>query len=124
MITTAAVREQNKEQTAFYSRVFQSKMQNICEFLEALLAEIYSKIYKSNATFRLTPMARLEVTKMEDLKVLHEVGVLQPDHTVELASILLGRLKRAKQMNPMMGMSTDSEKKSDPEKESDPAKKQ
>ena len=102
MITTASQREQNKEQTAFYSRVFQSKMQNICEFLEALLAEVYSRIYKAEATFRLTPMARLEVTKMEDLKVLHEVGVLQPDHTVELASLLLGRLKRAKQMHPSM----------------------
>jgi hypothetical protein len=40
------------------------------------------------------PMPRLEVRDVEDLKVLHEIGVLQPDHTIELASILLGNFKK------------------------------
>lgn len=99
MIATASSdkKEDNMVQSAFHSRIFQSKMQTICAFLKALLAEVYTKVYKGQtATFELTPMPRLEISKVEDLKILHEAGILQPDHTVELASVLLGKIKRAK----------------------------
>ena len=79
------------------NRIFQAKMQAICFYLKTLLAEVYSTIYKDeNVEFDITPMPRLEITCMEDLRILHEIGVLQPEHTVDLASVLLGKLKKAK----------------------------
>jgi hypothetical protein len=62
---------------------------------------VYSTIYKgAEAQFELLPMPRLEISSIEDLKILHEIGVLQPEHTLDLASILLGKLKKAKK-NPL-----------------------
>lgn len=79
------------------NRMFQAKMQNVCNFLKCLLAKVYSKIYKENdAEFDIMPMPRMEVNSLEDLKILHEIGVLQPEHTVDLASLLIGKLKKPK----------------------------
>jgi hypothetical protein len=38
---------------------------------------------------------------MEDLKILHEIGVLQPDHALKLSEVLLGttRSKKKAKMN-------------------------
>jgi len=83
------------------SRIFQAKMQSVSNFLKTLLAEVYGAAYKgADAQFDITPMPRLEISGMEDLQILHEIGVLQPEHTVDLASILLGKLKKAKK-NPL-----------------------
>ena len=88
---------EGKERSAATNRIFQAKMQNVCSFLGMLASEVYAKIYKgSEATFDLVPMPRLEISKIDDLKTLHEIGVLQPDHCVELASILLGTKRKAK----------------------------
>lgn len=82
-------------------RIFQAKMQTVCFFLKTLLSEVYKTTYKgAEASFELIPMPRLEVSSIEDLQVLHEIGVLQPEHTIDLASILLGKLKKAKK-NPL-----------------------
>ena len=78
------------------NRIFQAKMQTVCAFLKVLSAEVYFKIYKSDAQFDIVPMPRLEISSIEDLKILHEIGVIQPEHTVELASILMGKMKRKK----------------------------
>ena len=95
-----------KERASGTSRIFQSKMQTVCSFLKSLAAEVYAKIYKgSEASFDLVPMPRLEIAKIEDLKILHEIGIIQPDHCLELASILLGNLKKKRKMD-------DSEKPS------------
>ena len=86
---------EGKERSAATNRIFQAKMQNVCSFLSTLASEVYAKIYKgSEVTFDLVPMPRLEISKIEDLKTLHEIGVLQPDHCVELASILLGTKRK------------------------------
>lgn len=83
------------------SRIFQAKMQSIANFLKILLVEVYSTIYKgAEAQFDVVPMPRLEINGIEDLKILHEIGVLQPEHTVDLASLMLGKLKKAKK-NPL-----------------------
>jgi hypothetical protein len=79
------------------NRIFQAKMQTVCFFLRNLAAEVYEEIYKgAKATFDIIPMPRLEISGIEDLKILHEIGVLQPEHTVELASLLMGKLKKRK----------------------------
>jgi hypothetical protein len=72
------------------SRIFQGKMARMCFFLSQLLQEVYRKIYKGEAEFHLVALPRLEVQGIEDLKTLHEIGVLQPDHALKLSDILLG----------------------------------
>ena len=72
------------------SRIFQGKMSRMCIFLSGLMQDVYLKIYKENAEFRLLALPRLEVQGIEDLKTLHEIGVLQPDHALKLSDILLG----------------------------------
>ena len=72
------------------SRVFQNKMARMCIFLSDLLQEVYRHIYKEDAQFNLTPIPRLELQNIEDLRILHEISVLQPDHAVSLGDVLLG----------------------------------
>jgi len=106
MVTTARHKEKleknnNTQKNLGTSRLMQAKMQTICTFLKSLLTNVYRKIYKQdNQQFEIIPMPRLEISCMEDLQILHEIGVLQPEHTLDLASILLGKLKKAK-VNPM-----------------------
>lgn len=76
------------------SRTFQAKMQLVCAFLRSLLSEVHLAVYKKPADFEVIPMPRLEITSIDELKTLHEIGVLRPEHTVELASILMGVGKR------------------------------
>ena len=72
------------------SRIFQGKMTRLCMFLSDLMRDAYRAIYKEEATFQLMALPRLEVSGIEDLKILHEIGVLQPDHAVLLSEVLLG----------------------------------
>ncbi len=72
------------------SRIFQNKMSRMCMFLSDLLEEVYQLIYKERAQFHLIALPRLEIQSMEDLKTLHDIGVLQPDHAIQLSEVLLG----------------------------------
>ena len=72
------------------SRMFQSKMARMCMFLSELLQETHSHIYKEEAQYNLIALPRMEIQSIEDLKILFEIGVLQPDHAVKLSEVLLG----------------------------------
>jgi hypothetical protein len=72
------------------SRIFQGKMARMCMFLSELLSEVHEHIYKEKAEYNLIALPRLEVQSIDDLKILHEIGVLQPDHALRLSEILLG----------------------------------
>jgi len=72
------------------SRIFQNKMSRMCMFLSDLLQEVHEHIYKELVRFHLVALPRLEIQSMEDLKTLHEIGVLQPDHAIQLSEVLLG----------------------------------
>ena len=76
------------------SRIFQTKMMRVCGFLKGLMEEVYEVIYKEKAEFNLLAMPRLEIQGVEDLKILHEIGVLQPEHTMDISELLLGKLKK------------------------------
>ncbi len=76
------------------SRIFQGKMARMCIFLSGLLQEVHQKIYKEEAHFHLIALPRLEVQGIDDLKTLHEIGVLQPDHALRLSDVLLGSTGR------------------------------
>ena len=100
MLMTAVAKlegnSRSNNRTQGVSRIFQAKMQRVCGFLRELCREVYKAIYEREAVFSLIPMPRLEVRDVEDLKVLFEIGVVQPEHTLELASILLGNFKKAR----------------------------
>ncbi len=100
MLMTAVAKlegnSRSNNRTQGVSRIFQAKMQRVCGFLRELCREVYKAIYEQEAVFSLIPMPRLEVRDVEDLKVLFEIGVVQPEHTLELASILLGNFKKAR----------------------------
>jgi hypothetical protein len=72
------------------SRTFQAKMQHVCGFLRTLLGEVHLAVYGKPAEFELIPMPRMEITCIDDLKVLYDIGVLTPEHSVELATVLMG----------------------------------
>jgi hypothetical protein len=72
-------------------RVFSSNMQDLCRQLSLLLGEVYRTIYKKdNAEFTLIPMPRLEIESVADLKVLSEIGALNPDMSLQISQIVLG----------------------------------
>ena len=108
------------------SRIFQNKMSRMCMFLSNLLEEVHELIYKERAHFHLIALPRLEIQGMEDLKTLHEIGVLQPDHAIQLSEVLLGpslasgnsRSKRRKlQQRETTGEKTTTTKKNEKEEE-------
>ena len=77
------------------SRIFSARIQRVCQFLKQLAANAYQNIYKKEkAEFYLIPLPRLEIQKIEDLKILFDCGILESHHSVELSSILLGEFKR------------------------------
>jgi hypothetical protein len=81
----------NSKKTMASGRIFSTNMQDYCKHLQRLLRQVYSVIYRSNnSTFVLVPMPRLEIESIEDLKILHEVGALTPDMSMQLSKTLLG----------------------------------
>ena len=83
------------------SRIFQNKMSRMCNFLSDLLQEVHEHIYKERVKFHLVALPRLEIQGMEDLKILHEIGVLQPDHAILLSEVLLGPGPASKRRKPL-----------------------
>lgn len=75
------------------NRLFQARCQTICTFLKNLSSSVYEVIYKTSVEFEIVPMPRLEIQSLNDLTILHETGILRPDHSVRLSDILLGSLK-------------------------------
>ena len=72
------------------SQIFQNKMSRMCMFLSDLMQEVHEHIYnKEQSRFYLAALPRLEIQGIEDLKTLHEIGVLQPDHAMQLSEVLL-----------------------------------
>lgn len=89
------------------SRMFQSKMARMCMFLSDLMSEAHKKIYDEDAEYNLIALPRMEVQGIEDLKVLHEIGVLQPDHAIRLSEVLLGATAQVPKKNKKEGDGDD-----------------
>ncbi len=74
-------------------------MHEFCRHCQNLLRQVYCSIYRvdpESVEFIMTPMPRLEVESVNDLKVLFEIGALTPDMSVELSRVLLGNTTRPK----------------------------
>ena len=93
------------------SRIFQNKMSRMCMFLSDLLQEVHEHIYKELVRFHLVALPRLEIQSMEDLKTLHEIGVLQPDHAIQLSEVLLGPspANKRKKLSSQQQQATDNQ---------------
>ena len=89
--------------TAGHNRLFQAHCQRLCNFFRTFCAKIYEENYKTETEFDIVPMPRLEIESLSDLQILFETGVLQPDHTMPLAEILLGSLKKKRKNEGIMG---------------------
>jgi hypothetical protein len=79
------------KKTMASGRVFTTNMQDICRYIAQLLWAVYKRIYgKDNAEFILIPMPRMEIESIADLKVLSEIGAINPDMSLQISQILLG----------------------------------
>ena len=77
--------------TASSGKIFSSNMRQICSHLEFLLKDVYETIYRKengDARFLLTPVRRMEVECIGDIKTLYEVGVLTAKHKMDVSSLL------------------------------------
>jgi hypothetical protein len=91
---------ESTRKTMTSGRIFSVNMHEFCRHCQNLLNTVYCHIYRvepATVEFVLTPMPRLEVESVEDLKVLFEIGALTPDMSVELSKILLGNAARPSQ---------------------------
>ncbi len=99
---------ESTKKTVASGRIFSVNMHEFCRHLQSLLRSVYCEIYRvgtETVDFVLTPMPRMEVESVNDLKVLFDIGALTPDMSIELSKILLGNAAR-----PTNTTSTDGEK--------------
>lgn len=89
---TSGLGNENIRKTLASGRMFSTNMQDYCKHLQRLLQNVYHQIYKNDTyvEFCLIPMPRLEIECVADLKVLHEIGALTPDMSLEMSNTLLG----------------------------------
>ena len=81
------------KKTVASGRLFLANMREICRHVQMLLRDVYCDIYGEDpfgVQFSLTPMPRLEIESVEDIKVLHEIGALTPDLSMRLSRVLVG----------------------------------
>lgn len=81
-----------RETSESHSRVFSNTVQNISHVLEGLLCSVYSKVYscaEEDIEVFFTPMPRLDIRNIEDLKILFDMGAVTPDITAQLSEVLL-----------------------------------
>jgi hypothetical protein len=91
--------QETATKTMTSGRLFSANMHEFCRHCQNLLLQVYSSVYgvdPETIEFTMTPMPRLEVESVNDLKVLFEIGALTPDMSVELSRVLLGNTTRAK----------------------------
>lgn len=106
---------ENTRKTMASGRIFSVNMHEFCRHCQNVLSTVYCHVYRAppeSVEFVLTPMPRLEVESVEDLKVLFEIGALTPDMSVELSKILLG--SAARPSNAKRGSMRDGEEEAKP----------
>ena len=92
--------QETAAKTMTSGRLFSANMHEFCRHCQNILVQVYCAVYRVNAEsveFIMTPMPRLEVESVNDLKVLFEIGALTPDMSVELSRVLLGNAARPRE---------------------------
>jgi hypothetical protein len=104
---------ENTRKTMASGRIFSVNMHEFCRHCQNILSVVYCHIYRvepENVEFILTPMPRLEVESVNDLKVLFEIGALTPYMSVELSRVLLGNAANSR--NPKISNRSKKEEPS------------
>jgi hypothetical protein len=73
-------------------RVFGKTVARICSQLEELVGQAYCTIYgtaREDVDIAFNPMPRLDISSVEDIKALFEIGAITPDVVAQLSEILL-----------------------------------
>jgi hypothetical protein len=89
--------QETATKTMTSGRLFSANMHEFCRHCQNILMQVYCSIYKvspESVEFIMTPMPRLEVECVNDLKVLFDIGALTPDMSIELSRVLLGNAAR------------------------------
>lgn len=82
---------ESARKTMATGKVFTTNMQDLCRHLSHLLWTVYKKIYKKdNVEFHMIPMPKLELESIADLKILSEIGAINPDMSLQISQIVLG----------------------------------
>ena len=92
--------QETATKTITSGRLFSANMHEFCRHCQTVLVQVYCTIYRVNeesVQFIMTPMPRLEVESVSDLKVLFDIGALTPDMSVELSRVLLGNATRPRE---------------------------
>jgi hypothetical protein len=92
--------QETTAKTMTSGRLFSANMFEFCRHCQNLLVRVYSTIYRvspETVEFVLTPMPRMEVESVADLKVLFDIGALTPDMSIELSRVLLGTTARPRE---------------------------
>jgi hypothetical protein len=92
--------QETTAKTMTSGRLFSANMFEFCRHCQNLLVRVYSTIYRvspETVEFVLTPMPRMEVESVADLKVLFDIGALTPDMSIELSRVLLGSTARPRE---------------------------
>ena len=107
----AAKTHETVRKTMASGKLFSSNMYAFCKFLAHMLKKIYKLIYKKdNVEFVLIPLPKLELESIADLKVLHEIGALTPDTSLQLSTILLGEEMEKKRKKAELTMQAEKMK--------------
>jgi hypothetical protein len=89
--------QETATKTMTSGRLFSANMHEFCRHCQNILLQVYCAVYKvsdQTVEFIMTPMPRLEVESVNDLKVLFDIGALTPDMSIELSRVLLGNAAR------------------------------
>lgn len=73
-------------------RLFSKTVQRMCDVVQQLVKEVYCEIYgtqQNRVTVTLNPMPRLDISSIEDVRQLWEMGAVTPDVMAQLSEILL-----------------------------------
>eukprot|EP00961_Rhodomonas_salina_P196171 2647858-Rhodomonas_salina.6 len=74
------------------TQAFSNTVQNKCRNLEDLVHSAYCTIYECDnvdVEVSFTPMPRLDIRSIDDVKTLFDIGAITPDVTAQLSEILL-----------------------------------
>ena len=103
MLSLVSVSQETVRKTTSSNRLFTAQMVKICSFCCRLLEHVYFHVYKKrNVEFIMLPLPKMEIESIQDLKVLHEIGAITPDVSLQLSAILLGdELSKKQQTNQL-----------------------
>lgn len=89
MIMAKSSSQDSTNRAQLSGRLFTANMQNVSRHLSYLLEDVYKSIYGGNSKFYIGTMPRLDVESVSDLKILFDIGCINPITANKIAENLL-----------------------------------